>query len=351
MNAPEILSYLTGCKRDKDLFQRADEIRKKYCGEKVHIRGIIEFSNHCRRNCAYCGLRRDNQKISRYRMSPEEIVSLALQIAGLGVGTIVLQSGDDFWYKRDIIASIIRQIKKQADVAITLSLGERPLDHYRLWREAGADRYLMRHETMNPGLYYRLHQGVPLKTRTGLIVQLKKMGYEIGVGNMVGLPGQEISDLVKDILFIKQLGADMAGIGPFIPQKDTPLAGFPSGSLESALKVLALIRITSRNIHLPATTAVATLDTENGLVSALKAGANVIMPDFTPPPYSQNYQIYSHKARVTLKKAKEAIMLADRKIGKGKGPSLKNDSSLMCPNRYPESPEKMNHDRREINAC
>jgi biotin synthase len=332
MDLPEIVSYLTNFKMDEDLFQRADEVRKKYCGEKVQIRGIIEFSNHCRRNCAYCGLRRDNRKIVRYRMSPEEIVSLALQIAGLGVKTIVLQSGDDFWYERDIIASIIHNIKKRADVAITLSLGERPLDHYRLWHKAGADRYLMRHETMNAELYYRLHQGAPLKKRIDLILKLKEMGYEIGAGNMVGLPGQKMDDLAKDILFIKQIGADMAGIGPFLPQEDTPLARFPPGSLKWALKVLALVRITSKDIHLPATTAVASLDSKNGLVLALKAGANVIMPDFTPTPYSNNYQIYSHKARVTLKKAKEAIMLVNRNIDRSKGSSLKSNESVASLN-------------------
>jgi biotin synthase len=225
-------------------------------------------------------------------------------------------------------------------VAITISLGERPLDHYLLWREAGADRYLMKHETMNAGLYCRLHQGESLKTRINLISELKKMGYEIGAGNMVGLPGQTVNDLASDILFMKQIDADMSGIGPFIPHKDTPLAGSPPGNLELVLKVLALVRISSKDIHLPATTAMATLDRENGQVFALKAGANVIMPDFTPPKYSHNYQIYNHKANVTLKQAKEVIMRAGRKIAEGKGASLKHERPLAFPDNVSQTPAK-----------
>lgn len=323
MNRDEILYYLKTPCSDRELFQRADEARRKHCGDKVHIRGIIEFSNHCCRNCLYCGLRQDNKKIKRYRMPPQEIVALALKIAGQGVKTIVLQSGDDFWYQHKTIASIISNIKKQADVAITLSLGERPLDHYRNWRDAGADRYLMRHETANPNLYEMLHPGKSLIERSSLLLALKEMGYQIGAGNIVGIPGQGLKDLAEDILFIKELDSDMAGIGPFIPQKDTPLSNYPPGDINLTLRALSLVRITSKNIHLPVTTAVATLDKKKGLVSAFKAGANVIMPDFTPRSYSQKYQIYDNKQNITLDMAKAAIFETKRKTGKDKGDSLK----------------------------
>ncbi|NQT09714.1 MAG: [FeFe] hydrogenase H-cluster radical SAM maturase HydE [Desulfobacteraceae bacterium] len=323
MDRDEILHYLKTSNRNGDLFQKADETRKKHCGDKVHLRGIIEFSNHCCRNCLYCGLRRDNKKIKRYRMPPQEIVALALKIARKGVKTIVLQSGDDFWYKRKTIASIITNIKKQTDAAITLSLGERPLDHYRNWRDAGADRYLMRHETANPNLYEMLHPGKSLIERLSLLSALKDMGYQIGAGNIVGIPGQDLKDLAEDIWLIKELDSDMAGIGPFIPQKDTPLSNCPPGDLELTLRALALIRITSKNIHLPATTAVATLDRKEGLLMALKAGANVIMPDFTPQRYSQKYQIYDNKQNITLDMAKAVIFKAKRETGKDKGDSLK----------------------------
>lgn len=305
------------------LMQRADAVRRQYVGDEVHIRGIIEFSNHCCRHCLYCGLRCENKHIERYRMQPAEIIQLALQIAHQGVKTIVLQSGDDFSYTAETIASIIRTIKEEVDVAITLSLGERPFSDYELWRKAGADRYLMKHETANPALYAKLHPGKSLKERLSAILVLKNLGYEIGMGNIVGLPGQTLEDLAEDILLIREFQADMAGVGPFLPQKDTPLANYPPGKLELTLKVLALVRITSKDIHLPATTAMATIDPEKGQLLAFQAGANVIMPDFTPRNYGTKYAIYNDKAHVTYNQAKTLISKAGRKLGKGKGGSLK----------------------------
>ena len=322
MPREEIISHLKQTPLSQ-LMRQADRVRQQHVGDDVHIRGIIEFSNYCCRHCLYCGLRKENKDIERYRMQPEEIIQLALDIARQGVKTIVLQSGDDFAYSAKTIASIVREIKQEADVAITLSLGERDFADYESWRKAGADRYLMKHETANPTLYARLHPGKTLKERLSALAFLQELGYEIGLGCMVGLPGQTLEDLAEDILLVHRFQADMAGIGPFLPQKDTPLGGHPPGDLTLTIKVLALVRLISKDIHLPATTATATIDPEQGVFQALKAGANVIMPDFTPQNYSQNYAIYNNKARVTLDLTRRLISKAGRKSGKGKGGSLK----------------------------
>ena len=319
----EIVYYLETAEVEGELFKKADKVRKNYCGDEVHIRGIIEFSNYCSKNCLYCGLRRENRKVRRYRIKKEEVVDLALKIASFGIKTIVLQSGDDLCYRRESICEIISGIKKNADIAITLSIGERPLDDYNAFREAGADRYLLRQETADFSLYAKLHPGQNLKKRLKILEYLKKLGYQIGAGNIVGLPGQTLKNLADDILLLKELDVDMAGIGPFIPQKDTPLKNSPPGGLNLTLKVLALARILTKNSHLPATTALATLDPREGQLLGLKAGCNVIMPDFTPEPYRQNYVIYDHKIRVDLKRAKTVISQAGRKISSDKGDSLK----------------------------
>lgn len=308
---------------EQDLLQRADRTRKKFCKDEVHLRGIIEFSNYCSRGCLYCGLRRDNKNITRYRMKPPEIVGLAVKIAAQGVNTIVLQSGDDFYYIQKSLCKIISEIKQKTDAAVTLSIGERPLDDYQAFKDSGADRYLLKHETLNPALYRILHPGQFLKQRLKILEYLKKIGFQVGSGNIVGLPNQGIKDLVRDVLFLKEIDVDMAGIGPFIPQKDTPLANQPPGDLDLTLKILAMARILTKNAHLPATTALASLDRESGYLRALKSGANVIMPDFTPPAYQRNYRIYDNKIGLSLKKAREIISKAGRTISRGRGDSLK----------------------------
>ncbi len=323
MKRVEILEYLKSDKANS-LFKKAGKIRKLYCADKVFIRGIIEFSNHCCRSCVYCGLRQENKKILRYRMTLQEITRLAKQIIGQGVKTIVLQSGDDFGFSQKTLSDIIFNIKSaNPEVAITLSLGERPFDDYRAFKDAGADRYLLKHETANPRLYERLHPGQTLKKRIETLEYLKKLDYQIGAGNIVGLPGQTLKDLADDILFMKELDVDMAGIGPFIPQKDTPLHGLPSGKLDLTLRVLALTRIITKNTHLPSTTALATLDPRDGQLLGLKAGCNVLMPDFTPEYYRKNYTIYDDKMRVSLDRAKELIFKTGRLISESRGDSLK----------------------------
>lgn len=318
----EIVELLKG--DTEELFKKANRIRKEFCGDEAHIRGIIEFSNYCCRSCLYCGLRRENKEISRYRMLPEKIIKLAGKIASSGIKTIVLQSGDDFWYTQQMLCEIISRIKKEnPQVAITLCIGERPFGDYKALKNAGTDRYLLKHETANPKLYAKLHPGQTLKRRLKILEYLKKMSYQTGAGNIVGLPGQTSEDLASDILLMERFGIDMAGIGPFIPQKDTPLSNFSSGTLNLTLKVLALTRIVTKNIHLPATTALATLNDASGQLLGLKAGGNVIMPDFTPEYYRKNYVIYNDKVRIDLERAKEIIFKAQRLISKDKGDSLK----------------------------
>lgn len=280
------------------LIAAADEVRKQYCGSEVHIRGLVEFSNTCKNDCLYCGLRRSNKSVHRYRMTPDEIVATAQRLASRGIGTVVLQSGEDLFYKAETIADIIRRIKSSADIAITLSLGERPYKDYKLWKEAGADRYLLRHETSNPELFSKIHPDSTLENRLGCLRELKRLGYQIGAGCMVGFPGQTIDDLASDILLFKELEADMVGIGPFIPHPNTPFKDAPQGSLEMTLKMVALARIVTRDTLIPATTATGSID-EFGREKALQAGANVVMPNHTPLDYRIDYEIYPNKRCIT----------------------------------------------------
>ncbi len=279
-----------------EILRTADRVRAAHLGKEVHLRAIIEFSNYCVRNCFYCGLRRGNRLASRYRMAPEEILAAARKARDEGYRTIVLQSGEDPAYTVDTLADLIGRMKEELDVAVTLSLGDRSRDDYRRLREAGADRYLLKHETADPGLFARLRPGTNLRTRLRELRWLRELGYQVGAGNIVGLPGQTLETLVEDILLLRELGVEMAGIGPFIPHPDTPLARLPAGSLEMTLKVLAITRLLLPRAHLPATTAVAVLAAD-GRQRALQAGANVIMPDLTPASYRRHYGIYPGRSR------------------------------------------------------
>ncbi|MCL0037748.1 [FeFe] hydrogenase H-cluster radical SAM maturase HydE [Thermodesulfovibrionales bacterium] len=280
-----------------ELILWADEVRSSCCGGEVHLRGLIEFSNYCIRDCLYCGLRRSNKKLTRYRMPKEEIVECAVTGFRAGLKTIVLQSGDDPGYRREDISRIIHLIKARADVAITLCVGERDYRDYSAWKKAGSDRYLLRHETANSDLYSRLHPGQTLASRLKILGWLKEIGYQVGAGNIVGLPGQTLRDLADDILLMKSLDIDMAGIGPFVPHPDTPLGGEKQGELNMSLKVLAAARIVLRDVHLPATTATGSIHPE-GQKMALRAGANVVMPNITPAKYRPLYQIYPDKTSI-----------------------------------------------------
>jgi len=276
------------------LYLAADRVRKHQIGDDVFLRGIIEFSNFCERNCLYCGLRKGNKKLSRYRMTDDEIIATAKQINKTGISTVVLQSGEDSFYHVEIICNLIERIQKETNLIITLSIGERPLDDYKAFQQAGANRYLLKHETASMELYKYLRPGCEWKNRLQCLRQLKELGFETGTGNMVGLPGQTPEILADDLLVMKLLDADMLGIGPFISHPDTPLAGIENDDIELTLRVLAIARLLTRNTNIPATTALATLHPQGRLL-ALQAGANVVMPDFTPEIYKSRYDIYPGK--------------------------------------------------------
>lgn len=289
----EIIDILRDDAQNEKLFSLADSVRKQYKGDEVHLRGLIEFSNICKSQCKYCGLRSPNKIIQRYRMRPDEIVSLAQNAVKQGYRTVVLQSGEDEFYTRDIMTNIIGRIK-ELDVALTLSIGERSFEDYKAFKDAGADRYLIRIETTDRNLYKEMHPNMDFDNRLRCLKDLKKLGYEVGTGCLVGLPNQTLSSLADDILFFKETDADMIGIGPFIAHPETPLKDSDNGSFILALKVMALTRIILKDINIPATTAMETLN-PNGRLIALQSGANVVMPNVTTTEYRSKYEIYPNK--------------------------------------------------------
>ena len=308
----------------EDLFKTADRVRHSCVGDEVYLRAIVEFSNFCVQDCLYCGLRRGNDRIPRYRMTPSEIVEAAKNAQSLNFATVVLQSGEDPWFTRERMARLIREIKEQTNLVITLSLGERSYQDYQAWKEAGADRFLLKQETSSASLYEKLRPGKRLLERIQCLQWLKDLGYQTGSGNIVGLPGQALEDLAEDILFFREFDFDMVGIGPFIAHPKTPLGGAANGALDLTLKVLAVTRIVTRDTNLPATTAVGTLSPD-GRRKALRAGANVVMPDLTPWGYRQYYEIYPGKVRVKEQGHWKGISLpSGRTWGKGPGNRIRS---------------------------
>lgn len=298
------------------LFKYADKIREKYVGDEVHLRGLIEFSNYCKQNCLYCGFRRDNKKITRYRLTEEQIIEFAKNAAQLGYKTVVLQSGEDPFYTVDKMKQTISEIKK-FDLAITLSMGEKTFDEYKAYRESGADRFLIRIETTNKALYKKFDPDMDWQNRLRCLEDLRKLNYEVGTGCLVGLPEQTLDSLANDILFFKEIKADMIGIGPFIPNQNTPLKNAKGGSFELALKVMAITRLLLPDANIPATTAMETLN-PNGRIIALQSGANVVMPNVTQGEYRKFYEIYPGKICVndTPDKCRGCISAKIQSIGR-----------------------------------
>ncbi len=286
--------------KNPEVFQRlskeAVKIRKQHYGDRVFTRGLIEFTNYCKNNCYYCGIRGGNSKASRYRLTKEDILECCKNGYELGFRTFVLQGGEDPYFTDEKIADIIREMKSEyPDCAITLSIGEKSYESYRLFREAGADRYLLRHETANEEHYRTLHPSqMSLEERKRCLYQLKELGYQIGAGFMVGSPGQTLSHLAEDMVFLQELQPHMVGIGPFIPHHDTVFAEEKSGSVELTLFLLAMIRIMLPKVLLPATTALGTLDPK-GREKGLAAGANVVMPNLSPVKNRKLYELYDNK--------------------------------------------------------
>ena len=278
------------------LFSLADKRRREYYGEDVFIRGLIEFTNYCKNDCYYCGIRKSNRNVSRYRLSEEDILQCCHEGYVLGFRTFVLQGGEDPYFTDDRICEIISSIRQQfRDCAITLSIGEKNKESYQRFFDAGADRYLLRHETANFSHYAMLHpENLSPQNRQQCITDLKAIGYQVGTGFMVGSPFQTSQNLAEDMLFLKKVQPSMVGIGPFISHKDTPFADKPSGTLDLTLFMIGLIRLTLPYALIPSTTALGTI-APNGRELGLKAGANVIMPNLSPVSVRKKYMLYDNK--------------------------------------------------------
>ena len=306
------------------LFEQADRVRREFVGDGVYLRALIEISNYCKNDCLYCGIRKSNLNAHRYRLTPEQIADTARQAVGYGYKTIVLQSGEDLWFDTDKLCDIISQIKK-LDVAVTLSIGEKSREEYAALRRAGADRYLLRIETTDKKLYEKLDPAMSWDNRVRCLHDLKSLGYEVGSGSLVGLPGQTVESLADDLLFFQTLPVDMAGIGPFIPHPSTPLASEkPDGHFELALKMMAVMRLLLPDINIPATTAMESLHPEGRLI-ALKSGANVVMPNATDTEFRPFYELYPGKICVgdSAEKCRYCVEAKIKSIGRtvalGKG--------------------------------
>lgn len=317
-----------------NLFAEAAALRDRVYGRTIFLRGLIEISNHCRNNCLYCGIRRD-VKTQRYRLSKEQILDCCQTGHNLGFRTFVLQGGEDAWFTDEVLCDIVADIKHRfPDCAVTLSLGERGRDSFRRLREAGADRYLLRHETADASHYALLHPAeMSFEHRMQCLYDLRDLGYQVGTGFMVGSPFQTLDTLKKDLAFIAEFHPDMVGIGPFIPADGTPFANRPAGSIDLTLRLLAILRLLLPDVLLPATTALGTLH-PSGRERAIAAGANVIMPNLSPQDTRALYSIYNNKLS-TLSEAAETVadirarLLAigfDAPIDRGDHKELKNDN-------------------------
>lgn len=277
------------------LFKLSLKTKETHYSDTVFMRGLIEFTNYCKQNCSYCGIRRDNKEADRYRLDKEAILACCQTGYDLGYRTFVLQGGEDNYYTDAIMTDIVRAIHQHfPECAITLSLGELSYESYKALYEAGADRYLLRHETASSELYAKLHPGMSFENRRKCHQYLKKIGYQVGAGFMVGLPGQTNHDLALDLRYLKELEPQMIGIGPFIPHKKTPLGDYEGGTVDQTLILLALTRLLLPSVLLPSTTALGTLD-NLGREKALKAGGNVVMPNLSPIEHREKYELYEDK--------------------------------------------------------
>jgi biotin synthase len=340
MRRDEILRWLLEEDEDclKELWLRADAVRRENVGDEVYLRGLVEISNYCVRQCGYCGLRFGNKELERYRMSEEEILSCVDEAETYGYGTVVLQSGEDYGIETEWLSRVIRRVKEKTRLAVTLSLGERSDEDLVAWRKAGANRYLLRFETSDEDLYQSIHPSLPgrVSNRLAMLKTLKKLGYEAGGGVMIGIPGQTYASLSQDIDLFRELNLDMIGVGPYLPHPRTPL-GHGKGrrtipkeeqvpnTEQMTYKVIALTRIVCPEANIPSTTALATINRERGRELGLMRGANVVMPNLTPLPYRAKYEIYPSKACITEIPSECHSCLHDRigsmgrKVGTGQG--------------------------------
>nr|WP_319488841.1 [FeFe] hydrogenase H-cluster radical SAM maturase HydE [uncultured Caproiciproducens sp.] len=298
LNKEDFCLLLNHCTPESSnyLFELARGVSKKYFGNQIYTRGLIEFTNYCRNDCYYCGIRCGNRKAERYRLTKEEILSCCENGYELGFRTFVLQGGEDPFFTDEDISKLVRSMKKSyPDCAVTLSIGEKSFESYLKYFQAGADRYLLRHETASAQHYGKLHPpGQTLQSRMDCLRSLKEIGYQVGTGFMVGSPFQTVENLADDLLFIKQLDPQMVGIGPYIPHHDTPFADRPAGSLELTLFLIGILRLMLPNALIPATTALGTIH-PNGREKGILAGANVVMPNLSPVKVRKKYELYDNK--------------------------------------------------------
>ena len=291
-----LLEIIQSPEFDEDLRAEADRVRREVYGDEVYIRGLIEFTNYCKNNCLYCGIRRGNTKAQRYRLTKEEISECCETGYALGFRTFVLQGGEDPYFTDKLICGIVSAIRaRYPDCAITLSIGEKPRESYQAYFDAGANRYLLRHETADSAHYARLHPAeLSLENRKRCLYDLKEIGYQVGAGFMVGSPYQTAENILKDLRFLQELMPDMIGIGPFIRHEDTPLGGFENGTAQQTLRLISVLRLMFPYALIPATTALGTVRAD-GREMGLKAGANVVMPNLSPVKYRSLYALYEDK--------------------------------------------------------
>ncbi|MGL6064180.1 MAG: [FeFe] hydrogenase H-cluster radical SAM maturase HydE [Fusobacteriaceae bacterium] len=312
----ELLTLLNNLNEEnkKYLFEKSYMTRLKFYGDTVFLRGLIEVSNYCKKDCMYCGIRNSNRNAKRYRLSEEELINCCIKGYNLGYRTFVMQGGEDSYFTDEVLCRVIKIVKtKYKDCAITLSLGERSKESYKNLYEAGADRYLLRHETATKKIYESVHPNMSFENRRNCLRDLKEIGFQAGAGFLVGLPNQTNEDYVNDLRFIKELEPEMVGIGPFIPQKDTPMGHLESGSVETVLVMLSIVRLLLPEVLLPATTALGTLDPD-GREKGFRVGANVIMPNLSPFENREKYSLYDGKKFVQDEAAEELKNII-KKIG------------------------------------
>lgn len=295
------------------IFTAADRIRKEMVGDVVEIRAAIEFSNYCCKSCSYCGINSKNSATKRYRMSEDEIMKVVDSLYDAGIKTVILQSGEDPLWPTERIIKLIRHIKEKTGMRITLSVGERTREEYEELKANGADNFLLKIETTNRKIFKEVHPDDDYDRRIQCSKWLRELGYINGSGNIIGLPGQEIEDVADDIIFFKEMGINMIGIGPFIPAKGTPLEHLPHGDVNLTVRTVAVTRIVCKKVYIPSTTALASLD-KDAQVWALNAGANTIMLISTPEIYRGNYRIYDNKNMVDMEAAIYAVNKAGRKL-------------------------------------
>jgi len=310
----DLYGVLTTDKLDAVLFDAADRVRRQIYGDAVYIRGLIEISNYCKNNCFYCGIRRDNKSAQRYRLKKEEILACCYEGYRLGFRTFVMQGGEDPYYTDKVMCDIISSIRKDfPDCAITLSLGEKSKESYKEFFEAGANRYLLRHETANSCHYGKLHpKKMSLEKRKECLFNLKEIGYQVGAGFMVGSPYQTTENLIEDLRFLQELKPDMIGIGPFLTHNETPFAGFKNGDLKLTLRLVAILRLMFPWALIPSTTALGTIHPD-GREMGLRAGANVVMPNLSPLRTRKLYELYENKI-CTDEEAAQSISALKKRV-------------------------------------